>query len=183
MAFSFTGYRSMQCAVMVLLFIAATPVRAEDFALTSAGVQFGLPASHGGKDFWSTEAITRWNLPWDWRFGTNWSLNSRLELTAGWLGDGHQNAFISSCGPSFGLHRARLPLAVEAGVSPTVITHHDFQSKDFGSFFQFTSHIGLSCQIVSHFVIAYQIQHMSNAGIAQPNPGLNLHVIELRYIF
>ena len=31
--------------------------------------------------------------------------------------------------------------------------------------------------------MGYRFQHMSNAGLASENPGLNLHMIEVRWAF
>ena len=183
MPFSFTKLRGVKCALLALSLSGTAALRAEDWALSTTGVRIGLPASKSGKDFWRAEGLVGWTLPWDWSFCNDWNLDSRLDLTAGWLGDGYKNAAVVTLGPSFGLHHKGWPVSLEGGVSPTFISRYDFVSKDFGSYFQFTSHAGLTWQFVKHFSIGYQFQHMSDAGISEHNPGLNLQVIELRYIF
>jgi len=54
---------------------------------------------------------------------------------------------------------------------------------DFGERFQFTSHIGLIWYLTDRVSLGYRFQHMSNAGLASPNPGLNLEMLELSYHF
>jgi hypothetical protein len=181
MAFSLTALRGLKCALVTWFLFGAASVRAEDFALATTSVRIGLPAQK--INFYETDVLVGWTLPWVWHFDTNWRLDSRLDLTAGWLSDGYVNGAIMTVGPSFGLHRTGVPLALEAGVSPTALTRHEFERKDFGSYFQFTSHVGLSWQFLAHYSVGYQFQHMSNSGISNHNPGVNLNVIEVRYIF
>ena len=59
-------------------------------------------------DFHQAELFGNWNLPWGWDLGKEWHLQSRLDLSAGWLGDRSQNAAIGTLGPTLVLSRARL---------------------------------------------------------------------------
>ena len=86
-------------------------------------------------------------------------------------------------GPTLTLKREKFPLSLELGVSPTVLTRTEFTSKDLGFPFQFTTQVGLNLDLSAHIRLTYRFQHMSNADIAQPNPGLNLHVLGLSYLF
>jgi hypothetical protein len=49
--------------------------------------------------------------------------------------------------------------------------------------FQFTSHLGVNWDFAPHWRVGYRFQHMSNAGLATPNPGLNLHIFSVSYRF
>lgn len=110
-------------------------------------------------------------------------MQPRLDLSAGWLGDQGGDAAIATVGPTLVFGRKQFPLFLEGGVSPTIILGDDFTTKDFGTPFQFTSHVGVGWDCAAHVRISYRYQHMSNAGLSDHNPGLNLHVIGLSYLF
>jgi hypothetical protein len=52
-----------------------------------------------------------------------------------------------------------------------------------GEHLQFTSFVTLGVEFGAkrNLAVAYRIQHMSNAGINEPNPGLNVHMLEFSY--
>jgi hypothetical protein len=157
--------------------------RAEDFRLESVGARGGVSSNSNGHEFNQAELFANWNLPWAWDLGREWHLQSRLDFTAGWLGDRGNNAAIGTAGPSLALSRERLPLSLDGGVSPTLLSRSEFGSKDFGMDYQFTSHVGLNWDFAPHWRLSYRFQHMSNAGLASPNPGLNMHMFGLSYVF
>jgi len=177
-----SGTRVSGWAVGCLL-LCAVIGRAEDFRLESVGARVGFPANWSSKDFRQAELFANWNLPWGWDLGKEWWLQSRLDFSAGWLGDQVVNGAIGTGGPTLVLGRERLPVSLEGGVSPTVLSPAEFPSKDFGMNFQFTSHIGLNWDFATHWRLSYRFQHMSNAGLAPSNPGLNLHVLGISYLF
>lgn len=169
--------------VVVSLLLWAGPVRAEDFRLESVGVRGGFPGSHSGRDFNQAEAFANWNLPWGWDLGKEWRLQTRLDLSAGWLGDRGNNAALVSLGPSVVLGRERLPVSLEGGVSPAFLSRHKFGSKDFGTEAQFISRVTLNWDFVAHWRLGYRFQHMSNAGLGSKNPGLNMQLFGISYLF
>ena len=115
--------------------------------------------------------------------GDSFFLKTRIDFTAGWLGQGRIDAATASAGPAFILRYKDLPLAFEAGSSSTVISRYEFGTLDLGGPFQFTTHVGLSWDFARHWRAAYRYQHISNAGIDKSNPGLNLHAFALSYVF
>lgn len=156
---------------------------AQSLRLDSAGVRASFYSSGAGRDFHQAEGFVNWDLPWDWDLGSHWHLGSRLEASAGWLGESGADAAIFSGGPSLWLNHGQFPLSLEGGLSPTVLTRSDFRTKDFGVPFQFTSHVGLNLDIASKVRLSYRFQHMSNAGLSNRNPGLNLHMFGVSYLF
>ena len=134
--------------------------RAEGFRLESAGVRGGLSANPARNEFHQVEFFGNWNLPWGWDLGKEWHLQSRLDLSAGWVGDSSQNAAMGTLGPTLVLGRARWPVSVEGGVSPTLLSSYKF---------------------AAHWRLGYRFQHMSNASLSRDNPGLNLHLLALSY--
>lgn len=155
----------------------------QDIRWESAGVRFGFYPDGAGSDFHQAEAFANLNLPWAWDLGSNWGLQSRLDFSAGWLGESNANAGIFTLGPSLVLNRRAFPLSLDCGISPTLLTRSDFPDKDFGLLFQFTSHGGINWDISSHFRLSYRFQHMSNADLSRHNPGLNMNMFGLSYLF
>jgi hypothetical protein len=152
------------------------------FKFHAVGARLGFPAESTSNNFLQSEAFLDYNL-WRWCLTTNWHLQSRVGISAGWLGKRGDDAFIGSLGPILEINRARFPLSLEGGFCPTYITRHQFGSIDLGTSGQFTTHIGLNWDVTSHWRIGYRFQHMSNAGIKEPNPGFNLHVVAIGYLF
>jgi hypothetical protein len=156
---------------------------AEDFRLESVGARGGISANLTGVSFNQAELFANWNLPWAWDFGREWLLASRLDFSAGWLADHDDNAFIGTLGPTLVLNRERLPVSFEGGVSPTLLSQYAFGSRNFGTYIQFTSHLGLNWDFAAHWRLGYRLQHMSNAGLGEHNRGLNMHLFGLSYVF
>jgi len=158
-------------------------VRAQELQLESAGVRFGFSPESVNHEFHQVDVTANWNLPWAWVLGSRWHLQSRMDVSVGWLGDPGGDAAIGTFGPSLVLSLEGFPVTLEGGLSPTLLSQHEFRTKNLGSYFQFTSHVGLNWNFSRHFRLGYRFQHMSNADIDTPNPGLNLHMVGLSYLF
>jgi len=156
---------------------------AGDFSFESAGARFGAGVGRSTRDFHQADTFVDWSLPWHWDLGKKWDLQSRLDFSSGWVGNTHGNAALGTLGPLLALGRQPFPISVEAGSGPTLISHWDFETRNFGDAVQFTSHIGLYWDMAKQWRLGYRFQHMSNAGISQNNPGLNLHMLALSYRF
>jgi lipid A 3-O-deacylase len=169
--------------LITCLLLSGAVGRAEDFRLESVGARGGISANLTGRSFNQAEVFANWNLPWAWDLGKEWHLQSRLDFSAGWLRDRGYNAAIGTVGPSLVLSRERLPVSLEGGISPTLLSQHDFESRDFGTYIQFTSHVGLNWDFAAHWRLGYRLQHMSNAGLGSHDRGLNMHLFALSYVF
>lgn len=178
-----TTRRWPQSILFALLLAGAPCLFAQDFHIESAGARYGFDPVGSESNFHQAEAFVNFDLPWNWDLGKRWSLQSRLDASAGWLGESGADAFIGTVGPSLSLGKQNFPLSLEGGVSPTILSRKDFPSRDFGTLFQFTSHGGINLDITSHWRLSYRFQHMSNASISRHNPGLNLHMFGLSYLF
>ena len=57
--------------------------------------------------------------------------------------------------------------------------------RKFGSSFQFGDHLGAGLRFgdKGHYDVSYRYQHLSNAGIKDPNQGINFHQLRLQYHF
>jgi hypothetical protein len=157
--------------------------RAAEFGLESLGARAGFSLNPASREFYQVEAFANWTLPWAWDLGKDWSLQTRLDLSAGWLTDHGTDAAVGSLGPTLVLSHEPWPVSLDVGFSPTLISRHDFPEKDLGTAMQFTSHAALNWDFAPHWSLTYRFQHMSNAGLAASNPGLNLNFFGLSYRF
>jgi len=155
----------------------------ERIRLESAGARFGLHADFSKLDFFQSDLIVKWALPFGWDLGREWHVRPRLETSAGWLGDNTHDAAIGSFGSAFVFSRGTFPLSLEAGLNLTLISHWEFEERDLATPLQFTTHIGLNADLSRRYRLTYRYQHMSNNGFSKPNPGLNLHLFGLCYVF
>src|ERR1043166_10025294 len=79
--------RSLILGYLAAWFLMAAGLgRAQEFRLESAGARGGFSSDPGIGQFVQAEAFLDWNLPWQWEWGTDWRLQSRLDLSAGGLG-------------------------------------------------------------------------------------------------
>lgn len=70
----------------------------------------------------------------------------------------------------------------EAGIGAHRLSErYDNNGRSLSTTFQFGSHIGAGYVFRNNWELGLSFQHFSNAGIRQPNDGLNLTVIRLRY--
>ncbi len=82
-------------------------------------------------------------------------------------------------GPSF--YKDIFMIVLSTG--PAIFTRHRFSNHDFGGPLSFFSSVGLNIIPFWKICIAYRLQHMSNANLFRTNHRLNLHIIELNYLF
>jgi Lipid A 3-O-deacylase (PagL) len=166
-----------------LLAAALANAKAESFNLDSAGARFGVSANSSSKNFYQSEAFLDLKLPWSWDLGRSWRVRTGLDASLGWLGNQYEDGAIGVVAPFLTLGREGFPVHLDAGVGPTGISRTEYVSKDFGVQIQFTSFAGLYWDFARHFRLGYRYQHMSNASIGRSNPGLNLHMVGLSYLF
>ncbi len=75
---------------------------------------------------------------------------------------------------------------VEAGAGIRVLTHARLtDSYTMSTGFQFADMIGVGVKFGSHqqYQMGYRFQHLSNASIKRPNPGIDFHQIYVQYNF
>lgn len=143
----------------------------------AAGIRAGFGASAGADQFHQTDLVLRLPLRLDLELAGKWSARTAADLALGRLADDDTSAVIGSIGAVMILARQDAPLAFELGVAPTVLSTHRF-SRNFGHSIQFTSHAGILARL-GDFYLGYRFQHMSNARLARPNPGLNQHLFSI----
>ena len=68
---------------------------------------------------------------------------------------------------------------VEFGIGFHHLSSTDLANKSLSTKFQFGDHVGLGVRFGPRrsYRMTYQFQHLSNAGIDHPNPGINFHML------
>jgi lipid A 3-O-deacylase len=160
--------------------VAAT---AEGLDFESVGIRLGGSPTHRAHNFHELDGAANLNLPWSHDLGADWWVKLRLDFSLGWLQDHQLNGVVGTVCPAIALPIPGSKVSVDFGVGPAGLSRDEFITKDFGSLFQFTTHVGLNVDVSSRIRVGYRFQHMSNAGIAQPNPGLNLHMLGVSWLF
>lgn len=167
---------------VIALFIFASTVRGDDRKWVEVGVRFGFAEEVKGEDFNQLEIAAGYRLPWTRTLDEGWILESRVNASAGALHhDGGDTAAIVTIGPGLAWVSPSQQYTVEAGISPTLVSEHEFDRADFGGKFQFTSFIGLNSRLDERFTATFRIQHMSNTSIYSSNPGLNHIMLGINY--
>lgn len=167
-------------AAFGLVFTSATAFA--EFELDGVGARVGFDAE-SNVDLVSYEAVLFVDTPWEWEISESVELDVELEFTAGAItGDG-DTAAVLHAGFLFELEIEEFPISLVGSVGPTVITEDEFDDYDIGGGFQFTSSIGLDLELHESFSVGYRFQHISNAGLDDPNPGLDMHAFTAVFSF
>jgi lipid A 3-O-deacylase len=155
-----------------------------DLRLQSTGVRGGWAANTEAHGMHQVEAFGIWEMPWRWEPGARFYVQPEVEASAGCLNGHGDNAFVGKLGTDLLVGWQDFPLTFQGGSEPTMLSRHTFgDNTDVGSLFQFSTYIGFNWNFYSQWQLGYRFQHMSNAGIATPNPGLNMHMVAFSYLF
>jgi len=135
------------------------------------GFRYGVSDHRNEEYFRKYEFFFNWYLPWAWRPKSGWIIASRLDFTGAALHAAGTTGFLGSVGPSLAVRKTGWIVGIDLGISPA------FLSEDWYGM----THGGISLFPIRNLSIGYEYQHISNADIQQPNPGLNMHNIEISY--
>jgi lipid A 3-O-deacylase len=156
----------------------------------------GISLVHGSSNVADMARVgALWNWDKQWFTEGDWMVTGFWEATLGtWRGIDSvagNNQTIDEVGltPVFRLQQSNLsgfaPYAEGAFsfhlISPTFIN----ANRKFGSSLQFSEHIGFGVRFGDHheFDLGYCFQHLSNAGIKEPNQGINFSEVRFAYHF
>ena len=155
--------------------------------LDAVGVRIGADltdaqGSHLGH-FRLYEAFANYLLPWNWRNDSGLELRTRIDGSAGLLEREGTNALLVTAGPGLALEMFSDTVEIDAGLGGSFVSRHDFPGRNLGSLFLFNIRTGISTYLFRDLGIGYHYQHLSNAYLYAHNPGLNVHMLELKYRF
>lgn len=110
---------------------------------------------------------------------------SHLELAVGSITSADANRAFVSFGPVWHVPVGGERTFVEFGISPTLISGSDFNGRDLGGNFHFTSSIAVGARFGRQQTIALSIraQHTSNGGLNDTNPGIDMLGINVAFNF
>ena len=154
-----------------------------------------------GTSFSSDDADTdmgrigvEWNWDKTWQISENWVIGGYWEASLGYwhTSDRRDDHEVIDLGftPVFRLQRAGPVSGVtpyaEFAVGAHLLSDKDITDSDhFSTNFQFGDHIGFGVRFGERgqYDLAYRMQHLSNAGIDHPNPGINFNQLRFQYNF
>lgn len=109
-------------------------------------------------------------------------LDISFEMALGVVRDKANSSLLFSIGPTLSIINYKDIFSVSTGLKPSLMTNHIFNNFDLGGAFNFKSHIALAVSPTTEIELGYRFEHMSNAGLYEKNPGLNIHYIEVVYV-
>ena len=168
---------------LALSLLLGRPGLAADLLPDAVGVRAAYSITTIDRNYVQTQLFADWDLPWRSERTNGWYFATGLDLALGDLKCRDSVAFVGSLGPTLRVGYGDFPVFVEGGCSPTMLSRHEFGVNNYGCNFQFTTYGGVGVALGRRWEMACRFQHMSNAGLAQPNPGLNLLGLSLRYNF
>lgn len=152
-----------------------------------AGVRIGFQAGPKSENFHQYELSVTYGLPFEWRNLSGFGVAPKLNAAAGVLDGGGDTGFIGSVGTSLLFDKTGIGLKPEVGINANLLNKNRFGRQDYGSMLQFGAFIGVIYRFESGLGIEYRLQHISNGHIfyteRTPNPGLDLHMIGLSWLF
>jgi len=132
------------------------------------------------RDYEQREVYLAWPFRWTHPLNGGWQARAELVVAAGGISDDGGHAFTWSVGPTLFMATPTDRLSLHAGVRPTYISNTDPGPIDLGIHLQFTSHVGIMLRLWRGLYFGWRLQHISNAGLASVNPGLNPSTAEFR---
>ncbi len=166
---------------LVIALLPAGMVRAAEDNNWEVGFQAGPSFNNHDGAFGQYEALMNYRLPWRWDAGPV-GLGMRVISTLGSLHGGGDVGAIGSLGLGFVLGDGH-DLNLRIGSAATVMTEDKYGNEDLGTHFQFTSHIGVTYRFWNELSARVRVQHMSNAGLSDENPGVNIIMFGMHYAF
>jgi hypothetical protein len=141
-----------------------------------------LEAGRGDEntDLWRIGLQWRWDKRWLEAGG--WHLGAYWDVQLGQWSNGHDVTDLSLT-PVFRYQRSSgsvIPY-VEGAIGFHMLSDHRISSgRIVSTRFQFGDHLGAGVAFGPHD-IGFRLQHVSNGGIARPNPGINFFVLRYQY--
>lgn len=138
-----------------------------------------VEAGHGSRkvDLWRIGA--QWNQNPAWLAGTRWTMTWDAALGA-WHSD-TGTVYDAGLTPVLRYARAAQGPYADGGIGFHLLSStHISSALDFSTRFQFGDHIGVGYRF-DRYDLALRLQHLSNAGLRNPNPGINFLLLRLAY--
>ncbi len=156
---------------------------APSYAVSGAGIELG----HGSDSTEAARISARWDWNKRWGIGQGWIASGFWEAGLGALqgeGVGKENIWDIGLTPVIRLRSGVSKFYLEGGIGVHLLSNTRINAdRGFGISAQFGEHIGFGMNFgdKDRYELGYRLQHLSNADLAEPNNGINLHLIRLGY--
>lgn len=176
--------KALIVAILAVLLPALVPVPlpAAERLQFGVAVRSGFTAIKKEETFHIQEVVAFHTLPWDWKWKDGWYLNTLWEIHFGLLSAAGEDRVLFSTGPALVLETPWKRVSFVFGVRPGFLEDHVFGKENVGGALQFTEELGVDLAILGGLSVGYRFQHLSNAGLYNHNPGLDFHVLEVRWL-
>ena len=136
-------------------------------------------AGRGSREVNLWRVGAEWDQHPDWLARSRWSLYWDLVL-GGWQGDAGTVHDVGLT-PVFRYAQAARGPYFEGAVGFHLLSDsHITRRLNFSTRFQFGDHVGVGYRF-ERYDLSLRLQHLSNGGIANPNPGINFLVLRVQY--
>ncbi|BDS05655.1 hypothetical protein NT6N_06950 [Oceaniferula spumae] len=147
---------------------------------------YGLRAGVDAEDdlqLHTYELFATVNTPYSWKIGDKSRLQLNLEGAVGGLVEDDDSGYYVRFGPQLVLNLGDSPFSLVAASGPAYLSEDVFNNMDLGGKLQFFSSLGVDWKLSDCCTIGYRWHHISNAGIHDKNPGLNMHTLGITWKF
>ena len=165
----------MKRFLLAILSAAAFPAHAVDGVSAEAGT--------GNQGVHLARLGAQWDWDRHWLEGGAWRLGGYWDLSAGAWNGGPRTVYDVGLTPTFRYERSGggSPYLEGAIGFHWLSSVHISSTRDFSTRFQFGDHIGAGFRFgaQNRYDLGLRLQHLSNAGIRNPNPGINF--LQIRF--
>jgi lipid A 3-O-deacylase len=160
----------------LLIALLATPCTA--FALDSVSLEAGRGTGQTN--------LLRGGLQWQghtkWFEHSSWHVAHYIDLAFGGWDNGERTVYDLGFTPVFRFERTSGSPYFEAAIGFHAVSSLQFErGRETSTRFQFGDHIGAGF-VRGHYDFGVRLQHLSNGGIRDPNPGINFLIFRVRYL-
>jgi len=166
------SYSQLTRFLVALLVAFALPARAVD------GVSGELGRGSHDVDVWRVGV--QWKQEPRFLAGGNWHLSWELSL-GGWNPPAGNNVYDLGLTPVLRYSPSRPGTFVEGAIGAHLLSDSQIE-RDFtlSTRFQFGDHVGVGYDF-GGYDLSVRLQHLSNGGIRNPNPGVNFLVLRVQW--
>ena len=179
--------KTMTKTILVTLVLALPSVvsaqsTSKTYRFDSVGLRGGID-SQGDININTAELFATVTTPYQFQLGDTTVLDFNLEGGVGALDHKAGTGFYLRIGPQCTVSFGDSPLHLVIGSGPAYLSKHTFGRRNLGGDFQFFTSMGFDWDINDRWTLGYRWQHISNAGLQDVNPGMNMHTLGLSYRF
>jgi lipid A 3-O-deacylase len=130
--------------------------------------------------------LLRFGMQWHgrdkWFEHTDWHVARYLDLAFGGWNTGNRTVYDAGFTPVFRFEHASGSPYAEAAIGFHAVSALEFEhGRETSTHFQFGDHVGVGF-VRGRFDWGLRLQHLSNGGIRNPNPGINFLQLRVQYL-